>query len=80
MTFIREFSFEDENSADDEVPREISKGNVLENRRISCPNTYGVSDLNASETCELLLNYDWFNSMQIRNKYHDTASLFEYIQ
>lgn len=80
LAFIREFCFEDENSADDEVPREISKGNVLENRRISCPNTYGVSDLNASETCELLLNYDWFNSMQIRNKYHDTASLFEYIQ
>lgn len=80
LSFIREFCLEGENNADDELPREISKGNILKNRRISCPNTYGVSDLNASETCELLLNYDWFNSMQLRNRYHDTASLFEDIQ
>ena len=66
-----EFAFFDEREdIDDEVSAEMISGLQLTNRSEACPNSYGVSDVDSETFDKLLLNYSWFNSQQLRNKYH----------
>ncbi len=59
---------------DDEVSKDRNKGiQVITNRKYSCPNSYGVavsSDAFDFYALDLLLSYDWFNSLQLRNRYN----------
>lgn len=78
--FIKNFNMQPNKDVDDEVTAEKINYYTLKDRHAVCPNTYGVADLeliNSTDIYSLLFNYDWFNSIQIRNKYHDTTSLFE---
>lgn len=80
LDFIKELDLLNDEDVDDEVPREIINGYAIKNRTSFCPNTYGVADrelTNTTDVYSLLFDYNWFNSIQIRNKYHDTSSLFE---
>lgn len=65
--FLASFSIP-QNDIDDEVSAEHNCGvQIITDRRNNCPNTYGVA-ITELDLFDVLCSYDWFNSMQLRNK------------
>lgn len=54
---------------DDEVSADMIDGLQVINRKNCGPNSYGVSNLDHETFSKLLLDYSWFNSQQLRNRY-----------
>lgn len=62
------------NDIDDEVALDIISGSyVIADRKVCFPNTFGVSYLDRTTTTALLLSYDWFDSLQLRNRLNPPA-------
>ena len=68
MDFLAEFGMP-QGDIDDEVDKSKNRGiQIIYDRKHSYPNTYAVA--RDTDVLESLLDYDWFNSTQLRNKYY----------